>query len=257
MTRLLLSFSFLLISVTSVYAQRKSELLEKIDMLETELDSVKTELFSAKKIEKASVAKAESLESQINGLKDANATLLTNLNNFATVSNKNSDIANTALSKLKNSEKRLKGITDAISQNDSTAIAVLTHVKQTLGEDAKVSVANGAVVISSDLASLFESEKDSLVSEPGKEWLQKIANILTANPKVDLTVEGFSMTGDLNLPAHQATIIANSLKTLSVDPNRIKSLGRDGNLKEGMEFHLHPNFKAFYLMVREDIKNGN
>ncbi|MEO1011913.1 MAG: hypothetical protein AAFX53_11445, partial [Bacteroidota bacterium] len=231
-------------------AQRKSDLIAEIEILKSELDSVKTELLSAKKIEKASVAKAESLESQVNELQDANTTLLTNLNNFATVSNKNSDIANTAMSKLRDREEQLKSITDAMAKNDSTAIVVLTNAKQTLGENAKISVSNGAILISSKLQDLFDSDTEAEVSGTGQEWLQKIANILKANPEMALTVEGLSMTGDLNLPALQATSVANALKALSIAPERISSLGKDGNLKEGIQLNLHPPYDTFYMMVK-------
>ncbi|WP_422080023.1 hypothetical protein [Ulvibacterium sp.] len=257
MMRLLLTLLLVSITVSQVTAQRKSELIAEIDNLKSELDSVKTELFTAKKIEKASVVKAEALEAQVNELQDANATLLTNLNNFAKVSNKNSDIANSAMASLQAKEGQLKAMKDAIAKNDSTAIVVLTNAKQTLGENAKIAVSNGAVVISSTLASLFGTDMDSTLTEEGKAWMEKIAAILNVNPNVALTVEGLSMTGDLDLPGKQAATIASVLqKDFAIAPERITSLGRDGNLKEGISLKLHPSYQAFYLMVKENMKNG-
>lgn len=257
MMRLLLTLLVIFSSVSLVTAQRKSELIAEIDNLKSELDSVKTELFTAKKIEKASVVKAEALETQVNELQDANATLLTNLNNFAKVSNKNSDIANSAMASLQAKEGQLKAMKDAIAKNDSTAIVVLTNAKQTLGENAKIAVSNGAVIISSGLSSLFGSDTESTLTDEGKAWIEKIAAILNVNPDVNLTIEGLSMTGDLDLPGKQAATIASLLqKDFAVAPERLTSLGRDGNLKEGISFKLHPSYHAFYLMVKEKMKNS-
>jgi len=256
MMRLLLSLLFISVSLSTLSAQRKSDLIAEIADLKSEMDSLKNELFTAKKIEKASVVKADALETQVSELQDANATLLTNLNNFAKVSNKNSDIANSAMASLQAKEAQLKSMKDAIAKHDSTAIVVLTNAKQTLGENAKIAVSNGTVIISSGLSALFGSDTGSDLTEAGKAWIGKIASILNVNPEIALTVEGLSMTGDLDLPGKQAATIATVLqKDFAIAPERLNSLGKDGNLKEGINLRLHPSYEAFYLMVREQMKS--
>ncbi|SHJ91488.1 OmpA family protein [Pseudozobellia thermophila] len=250
----LLALCLLVFTVLTVQAQRKSDLIAEIDDLKAQLDSVSSELFEAKKSERIAVAKAESFETQVTELQDANNTLMKNLNSFAEVSNKNSSIVNSAMASLEAKEKQLKAIKDAIATNDSTTIVVLTNAKQTMGENAKIGVSEGTVVISSDLSSLFGSDTGDKLTPTAEAWVEKVANILKANPKTSVTVEGLSMTGDLNIPAQQALAVANKLKEFGIEAERIVSLGRDGNLKEGVQIGIHPSFSDFYLMVREEMK---
>ncbi|MFH6603991.1 hypothetical protein ACEZ3G_10925 [Maribacter algicola] len=257
MKKIILSLSFVLLLTAIGSAQKKSELIAQINGLEKERDSLKSLVTLAQKNEKVSTARAESFEAQVSELQDANATLLKNLNSFAEVSNKNSNIVNSAMASLEAKEKQLKDIKDAISSNDSTAIVVLTNAKQTLGENANISVSNGAVVISESLNALFGSDTGTAVTEKAETFLGQLAQILSVNPEIALTVEGLSMTGNLDLPAKQAASVASVLQTkFSVDSSRINTLGRDGNLKEGVLLKLHPKYDAFYLMVRESMKNG-
>ncbi len=248
--------SFLLFT-SGIKAQKKSDLLAEIESLKTELQNTKATVSEAQKNEKISLAKAESYESQVLELQDANATLLKNLNSFAMVSSKNSDNINKTLASLEEKERQLKAIKDAIASNDSTALVVLTNAKQTLGEDVKIAVSNGALVISEDLVTLFGNEEKAVVTSSAEVWLGKIAGILTANPGMSLTVEGLSMTGNLGLASQQALSVADILQTkYAIDPNRLMALGKDGNFKEGVNLKIHPNFEAFYLMTREKMKNG-
>ncbi|NNE78052.1 MAG: hypothetical protein HKN31_13380 [Pricia sp.] len=240
----------------SLQAQRKSDLIAQIEDLKSQLDSVKSEIIDARKNEKVAQTKAESYESQVTELQNANNTLMQNLNNFAEVSNKNSSIVNTTMLSLEAKEQQLKFIKDAIASNDSTTIVVLTNAKQTMGENAKIGVSAGAVVISSSLTALFGDDTGTTLVPEAEVWAEKIANVLKANPRTAVTIEGLSMTGDLKLPAQQATAISTILQDkFAIDPNRITTLGRDGNLKEGVQVSIHPPFNQFYLMVRENMKN--
>lgn len=258
MKKITLALVIVLFNCLSIAAQKKSELFAEIEDLKSKLDTTETALNQLKRSEKASVAKAESLESQVLELQAANATLLKNLNNFAEVSNKNSENINKTLASLDEKEKQLKVIKDAISKNDSTAIVVLTDAKQTLGENSKIGVSKGAVTISSAIASLLEGDKNSVVSASGKAWLEKIAAILTKNPDLHITVEGLSNTGELDIALIQATTIANTLQNqFTIDPNRISAMGKDGGFSDGIHFKLHPDFNQFYATAREHMKNGN
>lgn len=253
-----ITFSLLLILVATSfsYAQRKSDLIAEIAVLKSQLDSVSSEVAEAKKNERISLSEAEAYKTQVTELQDANATLMKNLNSFAEVSNKNTSIVNTAMETIEAKEAQLKKIKNAIASNDSTAIVILTNAKRTLGENARIGVSNGGVIISSNLASLFGSDTGTAIAEASQEWIGKIAGILKANPKSSLTIEGLSMTGDLNTPAQQALAIESLLQSkFEIAPDRISSLGRDGNLKEGINFKIHPNYDEFYMMVKEEMKN--
>jgi len=258
MKKILPCLLLLLALPTLMYAQRKSDLLAEIQSLKMELDSTKAIAIKAQKNEKIGITRAESMEKQVAELQDANATLLKNLSSFAHLSNKNSENMNMALEKLREKENQISAITQAFSSNDSTAIVVLTNAKQTLGENAKVGVSNGSVVISSTLDALFGSTNAAVVTPEGTAWLEKVANILKSNPKVSMTIKGLSMTGELDLAADQAAAIGTILqKQYGIIPSRINSLGMDGNFKEGINFTIHPDYSEFYSMVKAHMKASN
>lgn len=244
-----------LLMLSSAFGQKKSELLSQIQSLRIQLDSVQGLVSDAQRGERISVSKAEALQTQVSELQDANATLLKNLNSFATVSSKNSENINKAMESLQAKESQLRMVNDAIARNDSTAIVVLTNAKQTLGENAKIGVSNGAVIISSDLTTLFGSDSGITILPEAETWVQKVGQVLQVNPEMAVTIEGLSMTGNLDLPAQQAAAVGSALQRLEIASDRITTLGKDGNLKEGVVIKIHPNYAAFYSMVKEQVKN--
>jgi len=256
MYKITLSLLLIVLTTSITQAQRKSDLIAEIAVLKSQLDSVSGEVAEAKNNERIGLAEAESYKTQVTELQNANSTLMKNLNSFAEVSNKNTSIVNTAMETIEAKEAQLKNIKDALASHDSTALVVLTNAKQTLGENAKIGVSNGTVIISSGLAAIFGSDTGTTVTPESEEWVGKIAGVLKANPKTSITIEGLSMTGDLKTPAHQALAVENLLQSkYEITPDRILSLGKDGNLKEGVVFKIHPNYEDFYSMVKEEMKN--
>lgn len=257
MKNILLSLSLIVLFSAAVNAQKKSELIAEIASLKTQLDSVNSEVTDARRNERIAQVASESYKNQVGELQDANSTLMKNLTSFTEVSSKNSSNFNVAMEQLNEKERQLKSINDAIASNDSTALVVLTNAKQTLGENARIGVSNGMVLISSGLTSLFGSDTESTIAIEAEPWIQKIGEILTANPNMAVTIEGLSMTGNLELPAQQASAVSKALQRLEIAPERITALGKDGNLKEGVVIKIHPMFDKFYTMVKENMKNGN
>ncbi|MFS4447420.1 hypothetical protein [Maribacter sp. 2307UL18-2] len=255
MKRILLLLGLFLTLTTSIYAQRKSDLIAEVATLKMKMDSLNTEVTDARKKERVAQTESESFKSQVTELQDANATLLKSLTSFTEVSSKNSSNFNKAMEQLNEKERQLKAINDALAGNDSTALLVLTNAKQTLGENAKIGVSNGMVIISSDLSTLFESDTKATLKTEAEPWIQKIGQLLAAHPSMAVTIEGLSMTGDLDLPAQQASSVRNALQKLEIAPDRITALGKDGNLKEGVLIKIHPKFDAFYQMVKAHMKN--
>lgn len=246
----------LILFTVATQAQKKSDLLYEISQLKSELDSLKNELVISKKNEKVSLTKATSFENQVTELQDANKVMMQNLTSFAEVSNKNSENINRAMASLQEKESQLKNIHDALAKNDSTSVVVLTNAKQTLGENSNIGVANGEIIIAANTTSLFTDDKKTAISDAGKIWIQKIANILTINPGTALTIEGLSNTGELDLAAAQATLISSVLqKDFAIDASRISVIGKDGNFKEGINLKIHPQYPQFYGLVKESMKN--
>lgn len=246
---------FLLVA-NPLSAQRRSELMAEIDTLRSELRETERELSEAQAREKASLAKAEEYEKQVGELKDANATLLKNLGNFAEVSNKNNSALNQALSSLQAREQELRSMTETLSRNDSSIIALLTDAKATLGPDARLKVAAGSLVISGSLEALFGSDTGTELTEASDSWLEGVSQLIRAHQNLGVTVEGLSMVGDLATAARQGTAVMNTLRDeFEVPAARMTARGRDGNFSEGVDILLHPDYRAFYQGVKSQIKN--
>lgn len=252
-----LLFIFLLALSTNVFAQRKSDLIAEIDDLKSKISEVEQELAKAKREISSSNAKAETLAAENAGLRDANATLLGNLGNFSELSKQSSENVNKAMAALARKEKQLSGINDMISANDSTAIVSLTRIKQTLGENANVSVGDGVIAISSKLDDLFGSDTSSELTEAGKAWLAGVSQVIKANPAFKTEVEGLNITGEFGPTFDQATAVAKELVgTLEIPSTSIGISVRDGNFKEGINIKLQPDYKGFYTKAKESAKGA-
>ncbi|MFZ9003318.1 MAG: hypothetical protein EP302_03780 [Bacteroidetes bacterium] len=250
------SFLLALVLPQGLFGQRKSDLLDRIDSLQAEIRQLQTTVSETQAREKASLAKAESYEAQVAELKDANATLLKNLGSFADVSNKKSDALTQALASLNDKEQQLNGIVGALGSNDSTIIALLNDAKRTLGENARMKVAAGSLIISGGLTELMGSDTGTEVTEDGRTMLQRVAALINAYPDMAVTVDGLTMTGDMVLAARQATEVMNVLQSeFSVPESRMKARARDGNFSEGVDILLHPDYRRFYSFVKEEVKN--
>lgn len=242
----------LLVVATSAFSQRKSELIAEIETLKTKISEVEQELAKAKREISSSKAEAEALKEENVSLRDANATLLGNLNNFSELSKQNSENVNKAMAALSRKEKQLSGINNMISANDSTAVVSLTRIKQTMGENAKVGVESGVIIISSSLSDLFASDISSELTEQGKTWLTSVANVIKTNPYFKTEIEGLNITGEFGPTFDQVAAIATELVTnQEVPAESIAISARDGNFKEGVNIKLQPDYEGFYAQAKE------
>ncbi len=247
----------LLVITTSAFSQRKSELFAEIDTLKSKISEVEQELAKAKREISSSNAEAEALRSENASLRDANATLLGNLSNFSELSKQNSDNVDRAMEALARKERQLSGINDMISANDSTAIVSLTRIKQTLGENAKVGVEAGVVVISNSLNTLFSSDTSAELTKEGKTWLAGVADVIKSNPNFKAEVEGLNITGEFGPTYNQVAAVASELVTvLEIPAESIAISAKDGNFKEGINIKLQPDYKGFYAKAKESAKGG-
>ncbi|MEC3964569.1 hypothetical protein [Flagellimonas halotolerans] len=246
-----------LVIASSAFSQRKSELFAEIDTLKTRISEVEQELAKARREISSANAEAETLKAENITLRDANATLLSNMSNFSELSKQNSDNVDRAMEALARKERQLSGINDMISANDSTAIVSLTRIKQTLGENAKVGVEGGIVVISNSITALFDSDTSSELTEEGKTWLAGVASVIKTNPNFKAEVEGLNITGEYGPTYNQVAAVASALvTTLEVPAESINVTAKDGNFKEGINIKLQPDYKGFYAKAKESTK-GN
>lgn len=239
-------------------SQKKSELLAQIEDLKSNIRNVEQQLAESKREISSSSAKAETLENENVGLRDANATLLKNLSSFSELSKKSSENVNATLAALERKERQLSGINEMIASNDSTAIVLLGRVKQTMGSEAKADFVDGDIVISNSLNTLFGSDTSSDLTDIGKAWLENVAKVIIANPTLKTEVEGLNITGEFGVTFDQVNAISKELVgSLEVSNERIGISVKDGNFKEGITIRLQPDYKGFYDKVKQDMKAGN
>ncbi len=256
MKRYFICSAIFLLGLSTIQAQKKSELIEQNQDLKFKLDSISKMVSTSQRNEKLANQRSDEYQSQVTELQDANATLMKNLNSFAALSSQNSENINKTLATLERKEKQLKGITDAVASNDSTAVVVLTNAKQVLGENAKVGVTDGSVIISEKLDFFFADGVGLNPSNESKGWLENVAKVVNANPKSTITVASLNITGEMNIALQQAAAIASILiKDFGVNGERVIAVGQDGGLRESLQIKFQPDYKAFYDMAKGDVKN--
>ncbi|TKD65954.1 hypothetical protein [Flavobacterium sp. ASW18X] len=255
MTKIFTLATALLLIGTAVHAQKKSELITKVSELEKEIVSLNDSLSRVNRTMNTAISKSELLEKENTELKDANTTLLGNLTNFSKISKKNTETVNNALATLSAKEKQMRIITDTFSSNDSTAIAILTQAKQTLGPEATVGIAGGDIVISNSLPTLFGSDSGSALTATGKDWVTRIAEIIKKNPSRTVAIEGLNITGEFDLTYKQVQAVANGLIAIDgIGAEKLQLLAKDGNFSEGVQIRLAPDYKGFYTTMKSEFK---
>ena len=256
MIRITLSLVFLFLLGGTLHAQNKKELLAQINSLNAELESIKAELIESKKNEKISQARADSFESQLQGLEENNATLLKNLNNFTGQASQRQDKLSGVMEALRKKEGELKFINDALTSNDSISLLALTNFKQTLGENANIKVESGAVTVILDNTALFGTDTNSIIQDgAATEMLNKIAGVIKANPDMAVTLEFHtdnenSWENVYSMATSVAAVIGNPAE---IKPERI-AVSRKTDLNKSLYVRLHPDFNLFYLSLRQNMK---
>ncbi|ADY30582.1 hypothetical protein [Cellulophaga lytica] len=240
--------TLLLLCFTIVsFAQKKSDLIAQIQTLKDSISQTNIALAEANKVAKVSVAEADLYKNQATELQNANKSLLTNLKNFTQVSSQNSKNMARTLEALKAKESQLSIIEDSFSKNDSTAIVILTNAKQSLGENAKIAVTNGEVVITETEQNILDASKTK-VSATGEAFLEKISKILELNIDSKLTITSTSSS----LSALQNSLVSK----FNVVTERI-SLESTTQNNNTVLFKIHTDYANFYLRVREHMKSIN
>ena len=258
MKRILLLIPAIILCSNALTAQSKKELQAEVDRLQAEISEKNAEVVAAKKSESISVAKAEQFEAQVSELQAANATLLENLKVFTEASKQRSTSIGQTLESLRDKEAKLKVIDDEFSKNDSIALLVLTGFKQTLGEDARVGVEKGAVTVELNKAMIFGGGSDnSVLTDQGQIFVDKIASVLSANPDTEATIISTRDTiSDSMISRDRSAAIYSFLyQQVKVNKGRI-SVSNVTSSAESYQIRIHPKLNDFYLRVRETIKNN-
>ena len=256
MNRITLTLVFLFLLGSTLHAQNKKELIAQVNSLNAEVEGLKADLIESKKNEKISQARADSFESQLQGLEENNAILLENLNNFTGQASQRQDKLGSVMEALRKKEEELKFINDALTSNDSISLLVLTNFKQTLGETANIKVENAAVAVIIDNSTLFGANPDNIKIEgSATDMLNKIAGVIKANPDVAVTLEFHTDDENSweNVYSKAASVAAFIENIAEIKAERI-AVSRKTDLVKSLHIRLHPNFNKFYLSLRQTMK---
>lgn len=269
MNKITIVLTLLLMSITFTQAQKKKDLLDEIENLKQELRSTKGDLATANKKVSAGEAKVKTMEVQVNDLKETNASLLTNMSSFTELSNKKAANLQTSQEIIKQKDRQLKTINDAITAQDSINLATFSKLKNALGGD-QVKIGGSTIYIMLPNSNLFGSDKNHDVNADAKPMLAKIAQVINTNPELGIIVEGNSnalkfdgkdIKNNWDLSARQAASVAAVLETeYEVPPKRIEVLGKGEHGSQAIEtvtrIIIDPNFDQFYGMVKDNMKNA-
>jgi len=269
MKKNILSLSLVVLSIVSIQAQKKKDLLAEIDKLRSELNQTKGELAESQKNEKTSLAEVKLMEAQVKDLKENNESMLEQMSGLTKMSNKKAQNMETSLNAIKAKDKQLKTINDALTKSDSMKLAVLTVFKQGLGSDAPIAFKNGEIFITLPNNMLFGTDdKSTKIQEKGKAVLAKIAKTLNKNKNIKIIVEGNSnalkfdgktLKDNWDLSSKQASSVVRMLqKVYKVKPKRMMVTGRSEYATEKIEtvtrILIDPEFDAFYSEIKETMK---
>ncbi len=272
MKRIILFATVLFISTSSIQAQKKKDLLDEIDKLRKELKTAQGQLNDSRKKEKAALTQVETIKTQVKDLKETNASLLSNMGSFTELSKKKAQNLEKSLESLQDKDRQLKSINDAISKGDSIKLATLTVLKQALGNDAKIAVKNGSVLITVANTVLFgDNDKSVTIQDNAKGILGKIATALNAKPDLKIVVEGNSnalnikdksISDNWDLSSKQAAAVVRTLQNdFKVDPKRMEVLGKSEYGSQSIETEtriiIDAKFDEFYNLVKENMKNSS
>lgn len=267
--RLLLTALLIMGSMTIAQAQKKKDLISEIDALETQLTQTRAELASARNKEASANAKVTAIEAELADLRQTNANLLNNLNRITEESSKKTASISESLTNIQRTERQLRTISDALTRIDSTTLSIVTSLKKTMGENAKIGISNNVVTIAIENAVLFGEDDHSFqLTEPATTELTKMADILNKHADLKLLVESHANSLDfqkgapadnLELSALRAVAVSRKMSgSLGIKQDRIAAVGKgvEGlSIETTTRFHFRPNYEAFFKSLKDNIKN--
>lgn len=253
---LLCSLSILLYTNISI-AQSKKELRAEVSDLKRQIEEKDRALSEARQSEKISNANAAEYEAQVRELQDANATLLTNIKTLTEATAQRSDNISRTLETIKRKEEQLAVVNDQLSAYDSIAFIVLSNFKKTLGEDALVGVQKDALTIELSEVGLFGTNSNTSLPGEGKNYVNKISAAVMQHQGLGITLNVTMEEGSSSqlIKARAASIVSAIQEYLSPDIQKVTLKYTKGGIRS-YKLSIHPDWTAFYLKVRDAVKNS-
>ena len=234
---------FALIIITSVMlsscvSQKKySELEGNYKQTSQDLVDAKADLMKCK-IEGES--KVSSLSQQVADLKKDKEKSLEFVDNLTVLSKSASDNIKETLAQMGKKDEYIKHIQKAMTRKDSINLALGFQLKKVLkdgfnDEDIQVNVEKTVVYISIADKLLFKSGS-ATISNEAKRVLGKVAEVIAAQPELEVMVEGYTdnkpistagIQDNWDLSVKRSTSVVRVLQNdFNIQPNRLVAAGR-------------------------------
>jgi chemotaxis protein MotB len=183
--------------------------------------------------------RANSLQEQLDYMKETNTTLLARLADLSVVSKSSAESIKKSLEAIEGQSKQIKDLTASMQKRDSLNLALVMNLKRSLSDvndsDVNITVKKGVVYVSLSDKMLFRSGS-AVITRQAETVLEKIAKILNDHSELDILVEGHTDTVPIatdcladnwDLSAKRATTVVRALnKKYGVDPSRLTAGGR-------------------------------
>ena len=228
------------IFLASCVSQKKFTELEELQQnTKNLLDSTTVQLNTCNDEKEAALAQVSSLTEQNKFLTENNQDLINNIGNLTTLSTKGAENLEKSLESMKEKDRRIQRMQDAVTKKDSVTLALVTSLKGVLGnmsdEDIEINVEKGVVYVSISDKLLFRSGSYT-VTNRAKTVLGKVAKVVNDKPEIEFMVEGHTdnvpikMDGiedNWDLSVKRATAVVRILENeFGVSPSRMTAAGR-------------------------------
>ncbi len=255
-----------LLCVSSLYSQKKKDLILKVDALQTELDSTNRVLRECQRKETAQRAVISDYERQLADSRKTNADLLNTLTRVTEESKSQTENIGKSLENLNRKESQLRQINESLTRTDSTTIQLLTSFKKSLGDEVPVALDKNVFRIVLDNSTLYGSTSQQYtITEGGNGMLEKVAQIMKLHPDARLHIESNAAAGvatDQNaltgtqLSALRASAVKQYLEEkFMISPEFIIATGQGQGPANKTLLRITPDYDQFFVMVKDLMKN--
>ena len=226
------------IFLSSCVSQKKyTELENNYNKKSSELVDTKADLMKCR-IE--SDSKISALNQQVGDLKKDKEKTLEYVENLTVLSKSASDNIKETLTQMGKKDEYIKYIQRAITKRDSLNLALGFKLKSVLkdgftDEDIQIDVEKTVVYISIADRLLFKSGS-YVISNDAKRVLKKVADVIAAQPELEVMVEGYTdnkpintaeMRDNWDLSVKRSTSVIRVLQNdFNIQPNRLIAAGR-------------------------------
>ena len=275
----LLGASALLIFSSCVSKKEFTALEAKQKETQDLLNTATVKLNTCLEDKSAVSARVIALQEQLTNLKDTNKDLIESTKDMTVLTAKGASNLEKSLESLKEKDRKINRLQDALNKKDSVTLALVTSLKKEVGlndPDFEINVEKSVVFISLSDKLLFKSGSYNITSR-ANQILAKVATVINSKPNFEAMVEGHtddkavldnpSFKDNWDLSAKRATTVVRTLQNdFNVAPERLIAAGRsfyvpvaDNDSAEGRSANrrtriiILPKLDEFYGMIEDEM----